>query len=55
MSVSQKRKECTELCAGEDINIPVVKNECSSSCYQIYYYAGEESLDNYLKELRGEQ
>jgi len=54
MSLYAKKKLCTELCAGEDINIPVIKNECSSSCLQIYYYTGEEGLDDYIKELQEE-
>lgn len=55
MSLSNKNKLCVELCAGEDINIPAVKDQCSLSCYQIYYYEGEEGLNQYLIELKGEQ
>ncbi len=50
--IYEKLDECTELCAGEDIDIPVIKSECSLSCTQIYYYTGEESLDEYIEELR---
>jgi hypothetical protein len=53
--INDKIDECTNLCSGEDINIPAVKNQCHSSCYQIYYYGGEESLDNYLSELKSGQ
>lgn len=52
-STYKKVNECTELCAGENIDIPVVKGECHSSCYQIYYYTGEEGLDEYIEELKG--
>jgi len=53
MTLNQKLNECTELCAGKDLDIPLIKNECYSSCYQIYYNLGEKELDIYLKELRG--
>ena len=52
-SIYKKIDECTELCAGEDINIPYIKSVCHSDCYQIYYYTGEESLNEYIAELRG--
>lgn len=52
-NINKKIIQCTELCAGEDINIPYIKNTCRSDCYQIYYYAGEEALDKYIEELRG--
>ncbi len=54
MSVYEKKKLCAELCAGEDIDIPYVKSQCSLSCTQVYYYGGEDSLDNYIKELQAE-
>lgn len=53
-NIYKKIDECTELCAGEDIEIPYIKNICHSDCYQIYYYAGEEALDDYIEELRNE-
>ena len=49
MSVSKKKKLCTELCAGESIDIPYIKSECSLYCSQLYYYGGEEALDNEIK------
>ncbi len=54
MDIYKKIDECTELCAGEDIDIDSIKSVCSFECYQIYYYAGEEGLDKYIEELRGE-
>lgn len=51
---SDKIKECTELCAGEDIVIPYIKSECSLSCNQIYYYGGEDSLDEFILEMKNE-
>jgi len=53
--INKKLDECTKLCAGEDINIPVIKNECYSSCYQIYYYGGEKDLDELIKKYNGEK
>ena len=38
MSVFKKKRLCTELCAGEDIDIPIMKTRCSLSCSEIYYY-----------------
>jgi hypothetical protein len=54
LTIGDKLDKCTELCAGEDIVIPYVKSTCYSTCYQIYYYAGEESLDNYILELKND-
>ncbi len=51
-NIYKKLDECTELSAGEDINIPAIKNEFYMACYQIYYYGGEEALDEYIAELR---
>ncbi len=53
-NIYKKIDECTELCTGEDIDIPYIKNICHSDCYQIYYYAGEDALDEYIEELRSE-
>ncbi len=50
--IHDKIDECTKLCAGEDIDIPYVKSACHSDCYQIYYYTGEEGLDEYILELK---
>lgn len=52
-SIYKKIDECTELCAGESIDIPVIKNECWYGCYQVYYYGGESGLDEYIAELKG--
>lgn len=49
--INKKIDGCTKLCAGEDIDIPAVKTDCYSSCYQIYYYGGEADLDEYIKEF----
>lgn len=49
--INKKIDGCTKLCAGEDIDIPAVKTDCYSSCYQIYYYGGETDLDKYIKEF----
>jgi len=51
LCINKKIDECTKLCAGEDIDIPAVKTDCYSSCYQIYYYGGETDLDKYIKEF----
>jgi len=53
--INLKLNECTKLCAGEDINIPAIKNECYSACYQTYYYGGEKDLDDLIKEYKGEK
>lgn len=46
-----KLNECANLCAGEDKDIPVIKNECYSACYQIYYYLGIEELNEYVEDM----
>ncbi|MCX6742066.1 MAG: hypothetical protein NTX24_02735 [Candidatus Pacearchaeota archaeon] len=51
--INLKLDKCTKLCAGEDIEIPAVKDECYSSCYQIYYYGGEKELDNLIEDYKG--
>ncbi|MBU4308369.1 MAG: hypothetical protein KJ566_01070, partial [Nanoarchaeota archaeon] len=51
MSISEKKQLCIELCAGNSINIPIIKNECSLNCNDIYYYGGEEELDKYIFNL----
>jgi len=50
--INSKIDECTKICAGEDYDIPVIKNEFYLACYQIYYYAGEEELDKYIAECK---
>jgi hypothetical protein len=51
MSLSKKLDLCTKDLAGDSIDIPQVKDECYASCYQIYYYGGEEALDEYILGL----
>lgn len=51
LCINKKIDKCTKLCAGEDVDIPAVKADCYSSCYQIYYYGGETDLDEYIKEF----
>ena len=51
--INKKVDECTKLCAGGDIGVPYVKNVCRSDCYQVYYYAGEEALDDLIKSYGG--
>lgn len=46
-----KLNKCTELCAGKDINIPAIKQDCYSSCYNLYYYFGEEELNKYIEDM----
>lgn len=53
--INKKIDDCTKLCAGADVNIPVIKNECHSACYQVYYYGGEKDLDDLIKEYKGEK
>lgn len=53
MSISEKKNLCTQLCAGDDIDVPYVESVCRSDCIKIYYYTGEEGLDNYIEELQG--
>ena len=52
-SINKKINQCTELCAGGDIDIPVIKNTCHSDCYQVYYYGGEGALDDLIKSYGG--
>ena len=52
LNIYDKLDECSELCAGESADIPYVKNECYSACNEIYYYAGEEALDNFMEGYR---
>jgi len=54
-SIYKKLDECTKLSAGKDINLPAIKNEFYTVCYEIYYYGGEEDLDKFIEELNGEQ
>ena len=49
---TEKLNECTRLCAGEDYDIPVYKDEWYSACYEIYYYGGMEALDKQIAECR---
>jgi len=51
--INLKLSTCTKLCAGEDIDIPAVKTDCHSTCYQVYYYGGEKDLDDLIKEYQG--
>lgn len=50
--ILQKLNDCTEICAGEYYDIPAVRNEFYSICYQLYYYAGEDQLDDYIEECK---
>lgn len=52
-NVNSKIDECTILCAGEDYDIPVVRDAFYQSCYQIYYYAGENELDKEIAKCAG--
>ena len=49
-SLSEKLDKCTRLCAGEEYEIPYVKDEVYKNCYQIYYYAGMQALDDRIAE-----
>ena len=49
MSISKKKNLCIELCAGEDISIPYIKSECKSYCKELYYYGGEEALNEEIE------
>lgn len=49
-SKTSKLDECTKLCAGDDYNIPYVKDQWYLTCYQLYYYAGESALDKQITE-----
>ncbi|MBI2146294.1 hypothetical protein HYU22_03070 [Candidatus Woesearchaeota archaeon] len=51
-SKTSKLDECTKLCAGEEYDIPYVKDEWYSTCYQIYYYAGESALDEQIADCK---
>lgn len=53
LCINKKINDCTELCAGTDIEIPAVKTDCHSTCYQVYYYGGEKDLDDLIKEYKG--
>jgi predicted PurR-regulated permease PerM len=39
----------TNFCARQEIN-RMVKIECNSVCHQVYFYGGEETLNNYINE-----
>ncbi len=50
--INSKIEDCTKLCAGEDYNIPYIKNTFWSTCYQVYYYTGEEALDEMITDCQ---
>ncbi len=49
---TDKLDECTRLCAGDDYNIPYIKNEWYNVCYQLYYYTGIEGLDEQIVDCK---
>jgi hypothetical protein len=51
MSLSKKLDICTKDIAGDSINIPQVKDEAYSSCYEMYYSGGEEVLNQYIEGI----
>ena len=50
---TSKLDECTEVCAGENYDIPAIKNEWYYACYEIYTYLGEEGLDEQIAKCEG--
>ena len=52
MSLSKKLSLCTKDIAGDAIDIPEVKNEAYTSCYQIYYSGGEEALNEFIQGIK---
>jgi hypothetical protein len=55
LCINKKIDDCTRLCAGTDIEIPAVKTDCHSTCYQVYYYGGEKDLDDLIIEYKGQK
>ena len=47
-----KLDECTKACAGEDYNLPYIKDEWYSVCYQLYYYLGLEEVDKQIIDCK---
>ncbi|MBI1935571.1 hypothetical protein HYS31_03960 [Candidatus Woesearchaeota archaeon] len=50
--INSKVDECAKLCAGEQYNIPYVKDTFWSTCYEVYYYAGEEALNEMIADCK---
>lgn len=49
---TDKLDECTRVCAGEDYDIPVVKDQWYLVCYQLYYNLGMDALDDQIAECQ---
>jgi len=49
---TDKLNGCTKLCAGDDYDIPYIKNEWYNTCYQLYYYGGMEALERQITECK---
>ena len=49
---TSKLNECTKVCAGDDYNIPRIKDEWYLTCYQLYYNLGLEALDEQIAECK---
>ncbi|MBU2639352.1 MAG: hypothetical protein KKG75_01450 [Nanoarchaeota archaeon] len=48
--INTKIDDCILACGGEETEkIPALKVEFQSSCYQVYYYGGEEELDKLIE------
>lgn len=43
---------CIKACGGEDIKIPLVRDEWWQVCYDIYYYSGEEGINNFIADCQ---
>ena len=50
--INSKIEECSKLCSGEEYNIPAVKSAFWSSCYETYYYGGEQVLDDLIADCQ---
>ena len=51
-NIYRKIDYCTDLCAGEDKDIPYIGSECYNSCYQAYHSGGEKSLDELIESYK---
>jgi hypothetical protein len=52
MSISDKLDACTRSCAGDEYDIPAMRQYWYDDCYESYYYNGEEELDKQITDCR---
>lgn len=53
--LNSKLDECTRVCAGDDYDTPLIRDEFYSVCYQLYYALGMEGLEEEIERCKNQE